>query len=63
MRTTDPIYLTFLVPREGKSPSEFRRAVQANIRETVARSYFDGKLDAARADEIYRAVPVEDVHE
>jgi hypothetical protein len=54
------VEITFIVPPAGESPPEFRRTVQERIRDAFAHAHFDGKLDAARAEECYRAVPVED---
>jgi hypothetical protein len=54
------VQITFAVPRAGENPIEFRRAVQERIRDAFAHAHFDGKLDAARAEECYRAIPVED---
>jgi hypothetical protein len=54
---TEPV-ITFNVPPLGDKPSEFRRAVQENIHDAIAHAHFDGRLDAARAEECFRAIPV-----
>jgi len=52
------VQITFIVPPAGESPSEFRRALLENVRAAIAHAHLDGKLDAARAEECYRALPV-----
>ncbi len=55
---SDAIEITFVVPPAGEKPSIFRRNVRERIRDAVAHAHLDGRIDSARAEEIYRAVPV-----
>ena len=54
------VRLTITVPAAGDSPSGFRRSFVEAIRDTAAHLHFDGQIDAAVVEEIFRAVPVEE---
>jgi len=56
----DPVEITFTVPPAGEKPSEYRRVLLETIRDALAHAHFDGQLDAARAEECYRALPIEE---
>jgi hypothetical protein len=48
------------LPPAGKSPSKFRRYFLKAIRDAIAHAHLEGRFDAARAEECYRALPLEE---
>jgi hypothetical protein len=54
------VAILFWVPVPGDRPSEFRRAFLIAIRDAIAKARFAGKLDGARAEECFRALPIEE---
>jgi len=54
------VEITFMVPAAGEKPSGFRGALLEGIRDAIAHAYFDGRLDADRTEECFRALPIEE---
>jgi hypothetical protein len=54
------VQITFAVPPAGDQPSEFRRALIESIRNAIAAAAMAGTLDMARADEAFRALPLDE---
>jgi hypothetical protein len=54
------VSVIFSVPASGERPTAFRRALVTAVRDAIATAAMAGRLDTARAEEAFRALPIEE---
>ncbi len=57
------VTLSITLPPAGDKPSEFRRAFIQAVRDAATQAAIEGRIDFAIAEEVVRALPVEELRQ